>query len=145
MNYGFHNNNFGSLLVRVSCCLAIAFLAACSGRHPATDELSAIKTIRLLNDSEHRYYAAHGEYAELVALLPSDARLTVGEFVGKTPSGYQFAIVPSAAGYSLQASHGSDPTFTFRRFYSDQTSVIRFSIGSAVPTSQSPRIDGDVR
>ena len=115
---------------------------ACDRNPMYQNEARALESIRLLQKAEAQYHVVHRRYADLAALGPSGAGLVPKELADGSAAGYEIHVDPSATGYVLTAQHGREGTAPYRSFYSDETGVIRYSLGPNSATTSSARIDG---
>ncbi len=93
-------------------------------------ETAALKAIQILNTAQVQYNSSFGRFAtSLTELGPSGAGLIAASLASGADRGYSFRLESTPAGYSVAAVPvvcGS------RRFYSDQSLVIRESRGPTV-------------
>ncbi len=103
----------------------------------AASESSAIANIRQIMSAQASYSATgNGEFGSLSDLVEAD--LIDENVVEGDVNGYHFEMETSGnTGFSVTATPTSGETVQ-RRFYGDETGVIRFTNDGSPPTAQSP-------
>ncbi len=114
-----------------------------------TREMAAIKQIQTIQSAQTQYYSQYGKFATKLEELgppqggpegPSAAGLIPGDLAKGTKSGYQFTMVGSVNGYTINANPESFGGTGRRTFFSDQSLVIRENWGSEPATINSAEI-----
>ena len=105
----------------------------------AANEASAISSVRTLVTAQLTYSATlgNGQYGAMADLQGANI---VDTLLGSgTKEGYTFATVPNAAiSFTVNANPVTAGTTGQRRFYSDQTGVIRVNTGGAAGPGDPP-------
>jgi prepilin-type N-terminal cleavage/methylation domain-containing protein len=141
------------LLIVVAIILVIAAIAIPNflKSKMAANESSAVGSVRTINTGEVAYAAACPSvgYSSSLTELSAGANCNSGKnsidavLAGGTKSGYTFQYngAPDATGlintYTLTALPGVVGTTGQRGFYSDQMSVIRYTLDGSAPTNAS--------
>ncbi len=112
--------------------------------------MAAIRTLVSLNTAQSQYFSTYGRYASSLAELApppggatptaSAADLIPTSLALGVKSGYEFTVVGSAQGYTLNAEPEVVNVTGKRWFFSDQSGVIREHIGNEPASVNDPEI-----
>ncbi len=107
----------------------------------AANEASAISAIRNIVTSQITYSATvgSGSYAATLTVLgPTDARLIDSVLASGTKDGYLFSSTGSGSTFTVNAEPTTAGSTGTRRFFADESGVIRYNTGAAAGTGDSP-------
>ncbi len=109
----------------------------------AAEEGSAIASVRQLMNAQTQYSVTRGkEFATLAEL--AEAGLVSEQLADGEDAGYLFEVEPKEnAGYAVTAVPVEESDFPRRRFYGDETGVIRYTGDGTPATSSSSSLGGD--
>jgi hypothetical protein len=123
--------------------LTVVFAGACGDSFGgARRQMDAIRTLKLIHEAEDHYHRAHGHYASLAALGPTEAGLVAEDVAYGRSVGCAFRIELPEAGYTIVASPLTDIRNATWSLYSDESGVVRFSGSPVQDSAHSQRIDG---
>lgn len=129
------------ILAVVSVSLTYFVVSGLRETRIENNELSAIAAVQELVNAQILYATTNeqkhfGSLAELQRMHIVNKSLATG-----VRDGYVFTVTPDgAAGFTVTAIPVRDGITGRRGFYSDQTGILRYSAGGAVPDSSSPAI-----
>lgn len=139
------------LLIVVAIILIIAAIAIPNllRSRIAANEASAVSSLRTLNTACITYNSTYGQFpTALTDLQPNTSgnpTSTAADIIDQvlasgTKAGYTFTFAPGAsnASYKINADPVSVNQTGLRQFFTDQSGVIRFSVGAAADVSSSP-------
>jgi type IV pilus assembly protein PilA len=151
------------LMVVVSIIAIIAAIAIPNliRSRMTANEAQALGCVRTISNAEAQFQAAtfadadgdgHGDYGTLAQLANPDGAGNTAPFVdtvlgGGTKGGYNYAVTlvagssAAAPSYTCIATPTTSGQSGYRRFFVDETGVIRFTANATVPTAASPPID----
>jgi hypothetical protein len=126
----------------------VLFLSGCGGAGPVTDttqdvvpvvmvdEAAALEAIQDIREAQAAFMATQRRYAQFMDELV-DA-LMIPDEPSWADSGYQIRVIgtPAADGYSATVTAPEDAS-EVRSFFVDDTSVIRWALGTAASTDSS--------
>lgn len=132
---------------RIPSCAAVALVLLCGCYEPpstnitlpiqTTQEKSALLSLRELHAAQQHHLAQQGSYAASLDALVSSGALQ-GSLADGEKSGYRFAVLAaSPAGFQLSAEPLEFGKTGRRRFFADETGVIRFSSDAVQPLNAS--------
>lgn len=106
----------------------------------AAEEGSAMATLRRLMTAQAAYAATgDGRFGELEELMAAD--LIDESLVASEAQGYDYAVIPRGKrGYSVTATPRRESGSVRRRFFGDETGVIRYTIDGSMPSAHSPSV-----
>ena len=107
----------------------------------AANEASAISAIRNIVTSQITYSATvgSGSYAAtLTTLGPTDSRLIDSVLASGTKDGYLFSSTGSGSTFTVNAEPVTAGSTGTRRFFADESGVIRYNTGAVAGTGDNP-------
>jgi len=139
------------LLIVIAIILIIAAIAVpkLDKARMHTQEMAAIRQIGTIHTAQVQYYSQFGGYAKNLKALgpaasgdagPDAADLIPGDLALGTKSGFNFTVVGSPEGYTVNANPVTYNSTGRRSFFSDQTLVIRENWGDGPADISSPEI-----
>ena len=122
-----------------------------SGKHKDfAHEMGAIRTLHSINVAQAQYLAMYHRYAATLAELapvPSGGAATAAaadlipsDLARGTKSGYNFSMVGSPQGYTVNANPQVYKTTGVRSFFTDQSRAIREHLGKEAASATDPEI-----
>ena len=132
------------LLIVVAIILIIAAIAVPNllRARRSANEASATASMRTIGTGQLMYRSTHGDYADLAGLAADG--VIPADLGSGTKSGYKFASEPGdnpARQFTVtgvpEIPDGATATGT-RTFFTDETQVIRFAIGSEANATSKP-------
>ena len=114
-----------------------------------SQEMAAIAHVKTLHTAQTQYYSQFGKYATSLTDLgppasgqpgPAGSDLIPGELATGKKGGYNFQMVGSPAGYTINANPEAYNTTGRRSFFSDQSMVIRENWGAEPANANSKEI-----
>lgn len=128
------------LLIVVAILMIIAAIAApkVGAALMNAREMAAVRHISTLHNAQLQYMSQFGKYATSLQELgppasgaagPAASDLIPGELALGTKGGYQFTLVGTPTGYTINANPTAFGNSGRRTFFSDQTLVIRENWG----------------
>ena len=132
------------LLIVVAIILIIAAIAVPNllRARRSANEASATASMRTIGTGQLMYRSTHGQYTDLAGLAAD--RVVPSDLGSGTKSGYKFASEPGdnparqfIATAVPEIPDGATATGT-RTFFTDETQVIRFAIGSEANATSKP-------
>jgi type IV pilus assembly protein PilA len=115
----------------------------------SSQEAAAIGAIRTLHTVQVQYYSQFGRYAASLTELgppasgtpgPAGAGLIDRDLASGRKDGYKFTLTGTVSGYVIHADPEEYGKSGSRKFYSDQTMVIRQNHGPEPATADSPEL-----
>jgi competence protein ComGC len=139
-----------AIAVAAVIVLAVIVIPTLLPSHLSASEASAVDSLQMLNSACSTYSMTYGGYPKSLANLgpgasvsATTAALVDAGLASGTKDGYVFTYTPGATGisgnvlsYSITANPASSKRG--RRFFTDQSGVIRANVGSPADVNSSP-------
>jgi len=106
----------------------------------AANEASAVAHMKTIVVAETAYHAANGRFGTLEELAGANPPFIAGAIATGTVNGYAFAeaVMPSETEFAYTAAPVEPGETGVRRFYVDQTGIVRSTADGTTPTADSP-------